>query len=214
MSIEYKTFAVSEHALNPTLGSLTVNTNRAFTKLDGIIASFSRPDAFAPLSDGDEVPAQYILVTQQDDPNHTPDPSNPTAPVPQVTVRTRFLVSKEATWFEGIDGNHQTGIMKHDDVCEAFLSIGPRRYPVYPVQRLSEHYYRTQQLAGRLNSDAHNFGMNICDYKYNKFLLSWDLEKAHAGSGAQYTGENSRNNDLVTVHCKTLPWQRIRCSLQ
>ena len=47
--------------------------------------------------------------------------------------------------------------------------------------------------------------MKIRDYKYNKFLLSWDLEKAHAGSGAQYTGENTRNNDLVTVHCKNPP---------
>ena len=119
--------------------------------------------------------------------------------------RNRFLVSKEATWFEGIDSNHDVGISKVADDCEAFLSIGPRRYPVYPVQRLTEHYYRTQQLAGRLNSDAHNFGFKLRDFKYNKFLLSWDLEKAHAGSGAQYTGENTRNNDLVTVHCKNHP---------
>ena len=132
-----KAFAVSEHALNPTLGSLSANTNRAFTKLDGIIASFSRADATTPLADLDEVPAQYVFTQLVDDPNH--DPSSPDPPT-QIPVRTRFLVSKESTWFEGIDANHQTGILKQDAVCEAFLSIGPRRYPVYPVQRLSEHY--------------------------------------------------------------------------
>ena len=42
MSIEYKTFAVSEHAI--TAGSDTsINLNRAFTKLDGILTSFAVP---------------------------------------------------------------------------------------------------------------------------------------------------------------------------
>ena len=137
------------------------------------------------------------MTLMVDDPDYT---GGGTAP--QVPQYHRFLVAKEATWFEGIDSNHNEGISKRDDICEAFLSIGPRRYPVYPVHWLSEHYYRTQQLAGRLNSDAHNFGFKLRDYKYNKFLLSWDLEEAHAGSGAQYSGKNTRNNDLVTVHCK------------
>ena len=63
MSIEYKTFAVSEHALNPVLGSLTVNTNRAFTKLDGIIASFSRADNIEELT-VEEVPPQHVIPPQ------------------------------------------------------------------------------------------------------------------------------------------------------
>ena len=36
-------------------------------------------------------------------------------------------------------------------------------------------------------------------------MAAWDLERAHPGSGAAYTGENTRNNDLVTVHVKNAP---------
>ncbi len=41
-------------------------------------------------------------------------------------------------------------------------------------------------------------------YKYNQFCLGTDLEKSHPGSGAAYTGENTRNNDLTTIHIKGL----------
>ncbi len=58
-----------------------------------------------------------------------------------------------------IDGNHAVGISKAMGVCETFLSIGPRRLPVYPVHRLSEQCMRAHQLAGRLTSGAHSFGM-------------------------------------------------------
>ena len=76
MSIEYKTFAVGEHALNPVLGSLTVNTNRAFTKLDGIIASFGRPDRIEELTI-EEVPPQYVMTLMIDDPDYTGQPPIP-----------------------------------------------------------------------------------------------------------------------------------------
>ena len=106
----------------------------------------------------------------------------------------------------GLDDDTAAGITALKDRTETFLSIGPRRYPVYPVQRLSETYMRAHQFAGRLTSDAHNFGfMGLKNFKYNKYMAAWDLERAHPGSGAAYTGENTRNNELVTVHVKNAP---------
>ena len=111
---------------------------------------------------------------------------------------------EDVTWFDGIDGDTSVGITAAKDVCETLLSIGPRRYSVCPVQRLPEQYMRAHQLAGRLNSDAHNSGgmMGLTNFKYNKYMVCTDLERAHPGSGAQYTGERTRHNDLVTVHVK------------
>ena len=48
-------------------------------------------------------------------------------------------------------------------------------------------------------------------YKFNQLQLGTDLEKSHPGSGAAYTGENTRNNDLTAVHLKNLHADINKC---
>ena len=74
--------------------------------LDGVIASFARTDSVGELLDQPETPAQYIMAVMIDDPSYTG-----TGTAPQIPQQHRFLVAKEATWFEGIDSNHHEGIM-------------------------------------------------------------------------------------------------------
>ena len=42
-------------------------------------------------------------------------------------------------------------------------------------------------------------------WRYNKMVLAWDMEKAHSGSGAAFSGTSTRNGDLLTLFCKKGP---------
>jgi len=183
MSIEYKTFAVSEHAIAP--GSDTsINLNRAFTKLDGILTSFAT-DSYTLESTGAT-----------------------TLPVWTDSALKSWYSTSEVVFYPGMASSPLGGIAKAEDVLEMFISIGPRRFPNYPVTKLTEHYLRFHQFMGRLTSDAHAWGggaqKGMSAYMFNQLQLGTDLEKSHPGSGAAYTGENTRHNDLTTVHLKNL----------
>ena len=181
MSIEYKTFAVSEHAI--IAGSdASINLNRAFTKLDGILTSFATTSQTL-----ETINTSTILIWA--------DPA----------AKTWYSTS-EVVFYPGMSATPLGGITKAEDVLEMFISIGPRRFPNYPVTKLTRHYLRVHQFMGRLNSDAHAWGgggiKGMSAYKFNQLQLGTDLEKSHPGSGAAYIGENTRNNDLTTVHLK------------
>ena len=64
------------------------------------------------------------------------------------------------------------------------------------------HYMFYLTALGRLNSDAHTPGVSLKTYRMNKLILGWSMEKAHAGSGAAFSGINLRNGDLLTLFVK------------
>ena len=55
---------------------------------------------------------------------------------------------------------------------------------------------------GKLNSDAHTPGTTMKAWRKDKMVLAWDMEKAHSGSGAAFSGVSTRNGDLLTLFCK------------
>ena len=42
----------------------------------------------------------------------------------------------------------------------------------------------------------------MASWRHNKMILGWDMEKAHAGSGAAFSGVSTRNGDLLTLFVK------------
>ena len=62
---------------------------------------------------------------------------------------------------------------------------------------------------GRLNSDAHTPGTTLQTYRMNKCILGWSMEKAHAGSGASFSGINLRNGDLLTLFVKNAGFDNV-----
>ena len=44
-------------------------------------------------------------------------------------------------------------------------------------------------------------------------VLGWDMEKAHSGSGAAFSGTSTRNGDLLTLFCKNGPADATKLTL-
>ena len=82
--------------------------------------------------------------------------------------------------------------------------------PHYPVQKACEHYCRYLQALGKTNSDVHTPGVTMKRWRYDNMVLATDLEKAHPGSGAEWSGVSTRGGDLLTCVCKNAPAWAIR----
>ena len=58
---------------------------------------------------------------------------------------------------------------------------------------------------GKMNSDAHQSGVTLKKYRKDALILGFNMEKAHSGSGASWSGVSTRNGDLLTVFVKNAP---------
>ncbi|MEC7273619.1 MAG: hypothetical protein VXU48_00055, partial [Verrucomicrobiota bacterium] len=110
---------------------------------------------------------------------------------------------RDVTYFAGKTFGNT--IADADDNLEAFLALGPNRYPVYPTQKLCAHYMFYLDALGKLNSDAHAPGVTLKKYRKDAMILGFNMEKAHSGSGASWSGVSTRNGDLLTVFIKNAP---------
>ena len=97
------------------------------------------------------------------------------------------------------------------DTMEAYLALGPTRMPHFAPQRACEHFFRYLQALGKTNSDIHTPGVSMKQWRYDSLCLGFDLEKAHAGSGAEWSGVSTRGGDLLTLFCKHGPAGTTRC---
>ena len=111
---------------------------------------------------------------------------------------------REVNWFPG--KTTSAAVMSQaEDNMETYISLGGTRYPQYPTQKLAHHRLYYVSALGKLNSDVHTPGTKMRSWRYNKMVLAWDMEKAHSGSGAAFSGTSTRNGDLLTLFCKKGP---------
>ena len=63
----------------------------------------------------------------------------------------------------------------------------------------AESFYQLRKTMGILGSAYHSLDITGLEYKNNKFIIGFDLEKM---LGASFTGYNSKSGDLLTIKLK------------
>ena len=113
---------------------------------------------------------------------------------------------KPVSWFQGLKPTPGTNIALSgaEDNLEAYLTIGSKRVPLFPEQKVNMHYYRLLQACGKNASDVHSLSINRDDYITRSFALGFDLEKLPPGTLASFSGENTRSGDLLSLYVKNL----------
>ena len=113
---------------------------------------------------------------------------------------------KPVSWFQGLKPTPGTNIALSgaEDNLEAYLTIGSKRIPLFPEQKVNMHYYRLLQACGKNASDVHSLSINRDDYITRSFALGFDLEKLPPGTLASFSGENTRSGDLLSLYVKNL----------
>ena len=135
-------------------------------------------------------------------------------------LNTIFAVfSKPQTWndrevntFAGKTSG-AANMIQGEDNLETYISLGGTRYPQYPTQKLAHHRLYYISALGKLNSDVHTPGTKMRAWRTNRMVLGWDMEKAHSGSGAAFSGLSTRNGDLLTLFCKNGPAAATKLTL-
>ena len=124
-----------------------------------------------------------------------------------VFSQPRDLETSEVSYFSGKCGDaiDEHTMRQASDNLETYISLGGTRYPQYPTQKLAHHRLYYVSALGKLNSDVHTPGTKMQAWRHDKMVLGWDMEKAHSGSGAAFSGTSTRNGDLLTLFCKNGP---------
>ena len=79
------------------------------------------------------------------------------------------------------------------------LQLGSKKWPEYPLKSQAEAFYQLRKTMGILGSAYHSLDITGIEYKNNKFIMGFDLEKM---LGASFTGYNSKSGDLLTIKLK------------
>ena len=90
-------------------------------------------------------------------------------------------------------------ITKLNDSITLSMQLGAKRMPEYPISSCSEFVYHLQSLLGILHGES-SFNITSRGFHDNSFIMGYNMEKL-SGSGAEYSGLNSKNN-LLTLDVK------------
>ena len=91
------------------------------------------------------------------------------------------------------------------------LALGGMRYPQYRMSCQSEAWMRFLQTIGKLNSDVHTPGMSIRKFRYDCFIMSFDLDKIHPGTGLSHHGISTKDGSQLTLFVNDVPDNVKRC---
>ena len=80
---------------------------------------------------------------------------------------------------------------------EAWIQLGSKLYPEYPIRGHSEAFYQLQKCVGIHSSRYNSIDINKHHYHYYKFIMGFDSEKVLEASG---TCVNTRNGNLLTIN--------------
>ena len=113
---------------------------------------------------------------------------------------------KPVNWFQGLYEDHLSGVSpdNSNDNLEAYITLGSKRIPVFPENRINMHYFRLLQACGKNASDVHHLSMSRDAYISRSFCLGYDLEKLPPGTLASFSGENTRSGDLLALYLKNI----------
>ena len=113
---------------------------------------------------------------------------------------------KPVNWFQGLSAEHLTAIVpdNRNDILESYITLGSKRIPVFPENRVNMHYFRLLQARGKNASDVHHVSMSRDAYLSRSFCLGYDLEKLPPGTLASFSGENTRSGDLLGLYLKNI----------
>ena len=72
--------------------------------------------------------------------------------VPKQEGLTAVATKKPVTWFQGYFGDQDYNpiLDSEYDNLEAYLTIGSKRIPLFPENRVNMHYYRLLQACGKM----------------------------------------------------------------
>ena len=131
-----------------------------------------------------------------------------------VFSQARSPFDSEVSYFPGkVPSDTMYSLEEQYDNLETYISLGGTRYPQYPTQKLAHHRLYYVSALGKLNSDVHTPGTKMQAWRHDKMVLGWDMEKAHSGSGAAFSGTSTRNGDLLTLFCKNGPANASKITL-
>ena len=119
------------------------------------------------------------------------------------TYRDIFYRKKWNDFFSPMSVNNVDGKLTHNPEGEIQIQmqIGSKLYPEYPIRSHAEAYYQLKKCLGVQASALHNFDINGCEYRDNKFIVGFDCEKVLE---AGWTGLNTRAGDLLVLKLKYL----------
>ena len=82
-----------------------------------------------------------------------------------------------------------------------YIALGGKRYTQYQVSTESEAYFRFLQTIGKHNSDVHTAGVSIRKFRKNAYIISFDMDKLHAGSPGEWSCLNICTHTPDTCTC-------------
>ena len=76
--------------------------------------------------------------------------------------QTLQACKKPVNWFQGLSAEHLTAIVpdNRNDILESYITLGSKRIPVFPENRVNMHYFRLLQACGKNASDVHHVSMS------------------------------------------------------
>ena len=101
-------------------------------------------------------------------------------------------------FFSPMSPDNFDGNFKHNSEgeFEFQLQIGSKLYPEYPIRSHAEAFYQLRKMLGILSSSVHNFDINACSFRNDRFIIAIDTEKVLE---AGWTGLNTRAGDLMRI---------------
>ena len=79
------------------------------------------------------------------------------------------------------------------------LQVGNKLFPKYPMRSVQECFYQLRKCMGVESSNFHSLDISLVEYKTQKFIVAFDIEKA---LGASFTGLNIKIGSLMTLKRK------------
>ena len=79
------------------------------------------------------------------------------------------------------------------------LQIASKKYPEFEVSSLSEAFYFLRRTLHFLNADQNSLNISYKQYKENKFVMAFSLEKM---PDVNFTGTNTKSGSLITFKIK------------
>ena len=127
-----------------------------------------------------------IFVTLYKEKKNLTDPANPVPDLSLLNEVNRFWHPMEGTYDFAKELQFE-------------LQLGSKKWPEYPMKSQAEAFYQLRKTMGILGSAYHSLDITGPDFKNNKFIIGFDLEKM---LGASFTGYNSKSGDLLTIKLK------------
>ena len=107
------------------------------------------------------------------------------------------------TFYSTMSGNKGEAVYGYDsdhEIKHVQLQLGSKLYPESAISSHAECFYNLRKALGVQANNLHSINIQPYEYRFNKFIVGFDIEKM---LGLSFTGANTKTS-LMTLRLNTL----------